>query len=203
MAGHLHLRVRSAEGGGRRAAAGEAEGEAEEAGAEEARQVGVAAPNASTCNSAAQAISSAELAASHSSSACAIAATTLARVFDSSAARAGSVAYRLPSPSVASSLPSCRVNCAILSSRLLHALAQRRGLGPLLRRRAAHVAAIDLRRRLGDAGLFAREHQAPVVVEIAVERRDRAVGDQPQPVGAGLEQMAVVDDQDHRARDSR
>ena len=37
-----------------------------------------------------------------------------------------------------------------------------------------------------------------VIIHVAVEGFDRAVGDEPQPVGAGLDQMAVVADDDHR-----
>ena len=43
------------------------------------------------------------------------------------------------------------------------------------------------------------EHQAAVIVEVAVERLDLAVGDEPQPVGAGFQQVAVVGHHDHGA----
>ena len=43
------------------------------------------------------------------------------------------------------------------------------------------------------------KHAAAVVVEVAVERRDRAARHQPEPVGAGFQQIAVVRHQDHRA----
>ena len=42
------------------------------------------------------------------------------------------------------------------------------------------------------------EHQLPVEIEITVKRRDRAVIDQPEPVGAGFDQKAVMRDQDDR-----
>ena len=44
-----------------------------------------------------------------------------------------------------------------------------------------------------------RSHPVAIVVEIAVERRDAAVGDQPQLVGGRAQQVAVVRDDDQRA----
>src|SRR5205807_3566582 len=43
------------------------------------------------------------------------------------------------------------------------------------------------------------QHPPPIVVEVALERSDLAVRDQPQPIGAGLDQVAIVRHQDHRA----
>ena len=43
------------------------------------------------------------------------------------------------------------------------------------------------------------KQQAAIIVHIAVIRRDRAVRDQPQPVGAGFDQIGIMADQDHRA----
>ena len=48
-------------------------------------------------------------------------------------------------------------------------------------------------------GVAARREPVAVVVEVAVERRERAVGDQHQRVGRGAQQVAVVRDQHHRA----
>src|SRR4029079_12252963 len=45
-----------------------------------------------------------------------------------------------------------------------------------------------------------RQYHAPVVVEVAVESRNRTIGDDPQLIGAGLDQIAVVRDHDDGAR---
>ena len=140
------------------------------------------------------AVSSAVLAASHSSSALAIAATTLARVFDSSAARAGSRAKKSPSASVVSSFASWRVSCAIAASACeirLRSGAVSARFSAAARRACTGSAAqvISLRRSFPG---FRR--QAPG----AGSRRDRrrtahlAALHQPQPVGAGFQQIAVV-----------
>ena len=55
-------------------------------------------------------------------------------------------------------------------------------------------------RRLVRLAPRSAEHEPAVVVEVAVERRSLAVGDQQQAIGAGLDQIAVVRHQDHRAR---
>ncbi len=44
-----------------------------------------------------------------------------------------------------------------------------------------------------------RQHPAAIVVEVAVIGRDRAIGDDPQRVGAGLDQIAVMRDHDDGA----
>ena len=43
------------------------------------------------------------------------------------------------------------------------------------------------------------EHEAGVVVHVAGERLDVAIGDEPQPVGDQLDQRAIVGDENHRA----
>ena len=48
-----------------------------------------------------------------------------------------------------------------------------------------------------------REHQPRVIVHRAVEGRNAAVADDPQPIGAGIEQIAVVRDENDRALDNR
>ena len=55
--------------------------------------------------------------------------------------------------------------------------------------------------RLARGGAVAarRQHQAPVIVEIAVIVRHRMIGHEPEPVGAGLDQIAVMRDHDDRA----
>ena len=125
---------------------------------------------------------------------------------------------RASSPASAAFAGSRRKACRIGERRV--ELARSRGsaarsrLRP--RRRAGATARCSARRsalprRASPRGGFAarsravalsprsRQHAAPVVVEVAVERRHLAVGDQPQPVGAGVEQMAVVRHQDHGA----
>ena len=140
------------------------------------------------------------LAASQSSSALASASAASARDFDSAVALAGSRANR--------SLASCASIAAIsavsrptafsaasmrrlsgLSSSRFSAAARRWSVRETLSRSSRCVA----RARL------APEHEAAVIVEVAVEGLDRAVADQPEPVGAGLDQMPVVRDQDHGA----
>src|SRR4051812_22922069 len=44
-----------------------------------------------------------------------------------------------------------------------------------------------------------RQHHAPVVVEVTVVRRHRLIGDDPQLIGAGFDQIAVVRDHDDGA----
>ncbi len=70
---------------------------------------------------------------------------------------------------------------------------------------SARFCALRLPRRAGVGGLrgrrppASREHPVAVVVEIAVERHDAAVGDEPERVGRGAQQVAVVRDDDERA----
>ncbi len=49
------------------------------------------------------------------------------------------------------------------------------------------------------AAIAAVEHVAAVIVEIAVIGRGRAAGDQPQPIDRGLDQVAVMADEDDGA----
>src|SRR5829696_1798106 len=85
----------------------------------------------------------------------------------------------------------------------LQPLAQRRERGAAL----GGGAAIVLARARGGAGScggtvgaveLAGEHEPAVVVHVAVERAHGAAGDEPKAVGAGLDQEAVVADEDDR-----
>ena len=44
-----------------------------------------------------------------------------------------------------------------------------------------------------------RQHHAPVIVEVAVKTRDGAIGDHPQLIGAGFDQVAIMRDHDDGA----
>ena len=120
------------------------------------------------------------------------------------AAFAGSRENSSPSASAASSFSISRRQPGHLGLGTLDALAQRLGGRALL---AVVLALAGIARRLGralGAALVAAvvaigQHAPPVIVEIAVERRHLAVGDEPEPVGAGVEQMAVVRNEDHGA----
>ena len=100
---------------------------------------------------------------------------------------------------------------SIVVDALAHAVHQRLGgadfLGQRLERGAAlrrFAAAVGLRRLVGLAPLAAvagdAGHLLAIVRQVAVIGVHRAVLDQPQPVGGRLDQVAVVRDQDHRAR---
>ena len=107
--------------------------------------------------------------------------------------RAPSSPRRASSISRSSFAPACRrAACA----------ARSRAAAPPPRRASApcgRPARRRRRRRRAAARGVAREHPVAVVVEVAVERRDRAVGDQPQLVGGRAQQVAVVRDDDQRA----
>ena len=75
----------------------------------------------------------------------------------------------------------------------------RSGAFPPLRLRCG-LSHSSLRSRVARRLRPRRQHLPAVVVEIAVIGRNGAVGDQPQPVGAGLDQVAVMADQDDGAR---
>ena len=81
----------------------------------------------------------------------------------------------------------------------------RRGASATRRSAAARRSSTrDARRRLGPVvGLLrieiARQDELPVIVHVAIEGLHRAVADDPQPVRAGLDEKAVVADEDHRA----
>ena len=148
------------------------------------------------------AASSASLAASQSSSARASAFTAFARSLASWAALAGS---RANSPASASSGVDARdLVVQPRDGASASAIRRRNGASSTrkLRGGTAGVAAAGGFRPLLACLVVAAvgQHQPPVVVEVAVERRHLSVGDQPEPVGARLDQVAVVRNQDHRAR---
>jgi hypothetical protein len=85
---------------------------------------------------------------------------------------------------------------------LRDALAQGRDIGAFDGRRAARLHRIA-RRGFGANGIAAAaigQHVTPVIVEIALERLHMAALHQPKPVGAGLQQIAVMRHQNDGAR---
>ena len=130
----------------------------------------------------------------------------VARALASAAALAGSLSNSPGSARAASIAAISRRAAGRSRFGLGDAAAQGRELDALFgggRRRsgAAGTPAVPIAARsFSPACPALAEHELSIVVEVAVERRDLAVGDQPQPVGAGLDQVAIVRHQDHRAR---
>ena len=93
---------------------------------------------------------------------------------------------------------SCAITTSACEMRLRSGAVSAR-LSAAARRACARIGARRRFRPDGHSLALAGEHHAPVIVEIAVERRDLAALHQPEPVGAGFQQIAVVRDQDHRA----
>jgi hypothetical protein len=93
--------------------------------------------------------------------------------------------------------------------RVGDAPAQRRKLDAQLSRGAAYLNAPGARRgkieppiRVFASAAALAEDVAAVVLKVAVEGMNLAVGDEPEPVGAGLDQVAIVRD-DYGARKVR
>ena len=124
-----------------------------------------------------------------------------ARALLSCAAFAGSRAKMSGNASAASILAMMPVMRSISASA--SAIFCRSGARFSLVARALVAARRRARCRRGRAAFVRmpsrRQHLAAIVVEIAVVGRDRAVRHHPQPVGAGVDQVAVVADHDHGA----